>query len=113
MSTIGIIILILGGLSVILSRIKPTVNVNENPYRSNNNTSHQFSSEHYNSIPYEFRQHIEEGNSYELAEIILYLERENQQYNLNVLLKAIDYKNPSLALEISSHIIQLNKDKFY
>jgi len=96
MGTFITILIILGILGGIMSRSKPTMPVE----RKNFQSSSQFSAEHYSSIPIEIRDLIDEEKSLELAELLVKIEIDGHNQNLNVLLKAIKYRNYELSRSI-------------
>ncbi|GGK41476.1 MULTISPECIES: hypothetical protein [Flavobacteriaceae] len=93
MGTFIAILVILGIIGGFMSRSKPTIPVEKTRFQSSN----QFSTEHYNSIPNEIRKLIDEEKSLELAELLVKIEKDGHNQNLNALLKAIKFRNYELS----------------
>lgn len=98
MGTFIIILIIIAVVAGFMSRSSPTINIEKNKFKNPN----QFSSEHYNSLPFEIRTLIENNKSFELAELLVKIELDGHIQNLNILLKAIKYKNYELSGKVDS-----------
>jgi hypothetical protein len=100
MGTFIVVIIIIGIVGGIMSRSSPTVKPNEFIKRQSQKNSNQFSFQHYESIPREIREMIENNKSFELAELLVRIEMDGHDRNLNNLIKGIKFKNPELMKKI-------------
>jgi hypothetical protein len=100
MGTFIVVVIIIGIVAGFMSRTSPTVEPNAFIKSQSQKKSKKFSIEHYNSIPSEIRLMIENNKSFELAEILVKIEMDGHKQNLDMLIKGINYGNPSLMPQI-------------
>jgi hypothetical protein len=63
--------------------------------------------DNFNSIPSEIKSLIEQNKAFELAEILVLIEKDGHRKNLESLLNAIEYKSRALSNQVEKIRIDL------
>jgi len=107
--TFIVITVVLGLIIGFVSRSSPTVKINNQNSKSKEVFSKQ---ENYESIPSEIKSLIEQNKAFELAEILILIEKDGHTQNLNSLKKAIEFKSKELSQKVEKIKSELRPRNF-
>ena len=102
--TFIVVSIIIGLIVGFVSRSSPTIKVNN---QNSTNRSEYSKLDNFNSIPNEIKYLIEQNKAFELAEVLVLIEKDGHRQNLESLLNAIEYKSRTLSNEVEKIRIDL------
>lgn len=104
MMTFIVVSVVIGLIIGFMSRSSPPIKVIN---QSSTNRTQYSKLDNFNSIPSEIKYLIEQNKAFELAEILVLIEKDGHRKNLESLLNAIEYKSLALSNQVEKIRIDL------